>query len=161
MSETTDRLASDVKESMRNRDKARTECLRGLLSELKNAGIEKKGSQGVDEEKDNPADYLSEDEVIKSLQKVCKRRKEAAQMFIDGDRQDLADQDLAEVVIIEEYLPKGLAPEDLEALLKEVIAEVGAESMKDMGAVMKAAGPKIAGRADGRAVSEVVRALLG
>ncbi|MDP6850184.1 MAG: GatB/YqeY domain-containing protein [Planctomycetota bacterium] len=161
MSDTTDRISADVKESMRARDKARTECLRGLLSELKNAGIEKKGNQGTDEEKANPVDYLSEDEVIKALQKVCKRRKEAAQMFIEGDRQDLADLDLAEVAMIEEYLPKGLSSSELEALVREVISEVGAKSMKDMGAVMKAAGPKIAGRADGRAVSEVVRGLLG
>ena len=160
MSDTLKQIKSDIKDAMRARDKVRLECLRGLVSEVKNAGIEKKGRGETSAEVDCPSEHISEDEVVKILQGVYKRRKEAAQMFVDGNRQDLADQDLAEVEVIDAYLPQAMDAAALEGLLREVISEVGAESIKEMGAVMKAAGPRIAGRADGRTVSEVVRQLL-
>jgi len=159
MSETIERISADVKSAMKARDKDRLSCLRGIISEMKNAGIEKKANST--EEVDSPVDLLTEEDAQKILQKVHKRRKEAAQMFLDGDRQDLADADLAEAAIIEEYLPERLSGDDLKALLAEVIQECGASSMADMGSVMKAAQPKVAGRADGREVSEAVRELLG
>ena len=159
MSETLQQIKADIKDAMRARDKVKLECLRGLVNEAKNAGIEK-GSANDGAGISCPSERMSENEVVKLLQKVHKRRKEAAQMFIDGERQDLADIDLAEAKVIETYLPKAMESAELDALLKEVIAEIGAETMKDMGAVMKAAGPKIAGRADGGTVSGVVRNLL-
>jgi uncharacterized protein YqeY len=97
---------------------------------------------------------------VQVLQKLVKRRREAAKQFEEGGRADLAERELAEVVVLEHYLPKGLDEAELEALVRAAIAEVGATSMKEMGAVMKAASAAAAGRADGSTLSGVVRRLL-
>jgi uncharacterized protein YqeY len=160
MSETVDRILADTKQAMRERDKARLETMRLATNELKNAGIEKKGARGLTEEVASPIDHLDDGEVVQVLQKLVKRRREAAKQFEEGGRADLAERELAEVVVLEHYLPKGLDEAELEALVRAAIAEVGATSMKEMGAVMKAAGAAAAGRADGSTLSGVVRRLL-
>ena len=160
MSETVDRILADSKQAMRERDKARLETLRLATNELKNAGIEKKGARGLTEQVASPIDHLDDGEVVQVLQKLVKRRREAAKQFEEGGRADLAERELAEVVVLEHYLPKGLDEAELEALVRAAIAEVGATSMKEMGAVMKAASAAAAGRADGSTLSGVVRRLL-
>ncbi len=160
MSETVDRILADTKQAMRERDKARLETLRLATNELKNAGIEKKGARGLTEQVASPIDHLDDGEVVQVLQKLVKRRREAAKQFEEGGRADLAERELAEVVVLEHYLPKGLDEAELEALVRAAIAEVGATSMKEMGAVMKAASAAAAGRADGSTLSGVVRRLL-
>ncbi|MDE6785425.1 MAG: GatB/YqeY domain-containing protein, partial [Muribaculaceae bacterium] len=95
------------------------------------------------------------------LTKMVKQRKESARIYVENNRQELADGELAEAAVLEEYLPKQLTPEELEAELKAIIAEVGATSAKEMGKVMGVATKKLAGRADGRAIQGVVKSLLG
>lgn len=155
------KLSDSIKDAMRAKDKLRTQTLRSIMNDFKNAGIDKKGRDGLTEAVDSPAEFLDEAEMIKVIQAAAKRRRESAEQYIAGDRQDLADKENLELVILEEFLPKALTPEELEAVVKEAIAEIGATSMADMGKVMKAAQPKIAGRADGKAISTVVRGLLG
>ena len=160
MGEVVSRVEEDIKTAMRAREADRLCTLRMVLSEMKNAGIEKKGREGLTGEVASPADYLDDAETIKVLQGAVKRRKEAAELFEAGDRPELAAKEKAEAVIIGAYLPAGLGETELETLVSAAIAEVGAESPAQMGAVMKAVMPKIAGRADGKAVSAVVKRLL-
>jgi hypothetical protein len=94
------------------------------------------------------------------IQKLVKQRKETAQIYLDNGRQELADNELAEAGVMERYLPKQLSPEELEARVKEIIAETGATSIKDMGKVMGVASKRLAGLADGRAISAAVKSLL-
>lgn len=155
------KLSDSIKDAMRAKDKLRTQTLRSIMNDFKNAGIEKKGRDGLTQEVDSPAEFLDEAEMIKVIQGAAKRRRESAEQYIAGDRQDLADKEVLELAILEEFLPKALTAEELEVLVKEAIAEIGATSMADMGKVMKAAQPKIAGRADGKTVSTMVRGLLG
>ncbi|RMH02626.1 MAG: GatB/YqeY domain-containing protein [Planctomycetota bacterium] len=161
MNRIVERILADTKAAMKARDKARLETLRLAMNELKNAGIDKKGAQGLTDEVASPTDHLDEAEAVAVLQKLVKRRKDAAAQFEQGGRADLAERERAEAAVIEEYLPAGLGEAELEELVRAAIAETGATSMKEMGAVMKAALARAAGRADGSAVSAVVRRLLG
>jgi uncharacterized protein YqeY len=156
-----EKLTEGIKDAMRAKDKLRTVTLRSILSDLKNAGIEKKGREGLSGEVASPADYLDEQEMIRTIQSAAKRRRESMEQYLAGDRPELAAKEELELAILEEFLPKALAPEEIEVLVQEAIAEVGAASMADMGKVMKAVQPRIAGRADGKTVSGVVRGLLG
>lgn len=103
---------------------------------------------------------LSDDAALKILAKMSKQRRETAVIYAGQNRQDLADNELAEAAVIEEYLPKPLTPQELEAKLREIIAQVGATSAKEMGKVMGVASKALAGRADGKAISAKVRELL-
>jgi uncharacterized protein YqeY len=94
------------------------------------------------------------------MQKLVKQGKDSAAIYVQQGRQDLADGELAQVTVIEKYLPKQLSAEDLEKIVKEIIAKVGATSMKDMGKVMGAASKELAGKAEGRAISDTVKRLL-
>ena len=105
-------------------------------------------------------DTLEDADALKILQKLAKQGKESAQTFIDNNRQELADEELAQVAVIERYLPKALSSEEIENTVKNIIAETGAQGMKDMGRVMGLASKQMAGRADGRAISEIVKRLL-
>lgn len=156
-----DRLKEDMKSAMRAKEKARLTVIRSIQAELKNAGIEKKGNQGLTEEVESPAHYLDENEQLAVLRSMVKKRRDSAEQYDQGGREDLRDIELAEITVIEDYLPQALSAEEVEALVQEAIAEVGAESMADMGKVMKAVQPKAAGRADGKVLSEAVRRLLG
>lgn len=143
------RIDADIKSAMLAKDKMRLQALRGIKKEF----IEAKTAPGSNGE-------LSDDVALKILAKMAKQRTESAAIYNEQNRPDLAETELAEYAVIESYLPKALTAEELEAELKEIIAAVGASSPADMGKVMGAATKKLAGRADGRAISAKVRELL-
>ena len=146
------RVDSDLKEAMRARDSTKLAVLRMLKSALKYAAIEKSGAEAE----------LSDPEAIQVIRKQAKQRQDSIESFEKGGRSELADKEKRELTILNEYLPAGLGSEELSRLVRETIAEVGATSKAQMGAVMKALTAKIAGRADGRTVSqEVQRQLAG
>ena len=140
-------LEEDVKDAMRAGDAARRDALRLILSSLKSA------------EKDllRP---LTEDEELQVLQRERKKRIEAAEAFRGGGREEQAAKEEAELAVLEEFMPEPLTEEELERILDDAIAENGATSMRDMGRVMKDVMPQIAGRADGAAVSQMLREKL-
>ena len=125
------------------------EALRGVKKEF----IEAKTAKNSDGE-------LSDDAALKILQKMVKQRKESAAIFTEQNRPELAENELAEAAVIETYLPKQMSDEELTAAVKAIIAEVGATSAKEMGKVMGVASKKLAGKAEGRAISEKVKSLL-
>ena len=143
------KLSEDIKAAMKARDKVRLETLRNI----KKVFLEAKTALGAN-------DTLEDADALKILQKLAKQGHESAQTFISNNRQDLADEELAQARVIEEYLPKPLTDEEIESEVKAVIAETGAQGMKDMGRVMGIASKKMAGRADGRAISAIVKRLL-
>ena len=144
-----DQVSNDIKEAMKAKDKVRLETLRNI----KKYFIEAKTAPGAN-------DTLEDDAALKILQKLAKQGTESANLYKEKGREDLAEEELAQVRVIEGYLPKQMSPEELEATLKEIIAEVGATSAKDMGKVMGTASKKLAGKADGKAISAVVKSLL-
>ncbi len=144
-----DTVSADIQAAMKARDKVRLEALRGAKKEF----LEAKTAPGANGE-------LSDEQAIKILTKMVKQRKESARIYVENGRQELADNELAESAVLEEYLPKQLTPEELEAELKAIIAEVGATSAKEMGKVMGVATKKLAGRADGRTIQGIVKGLL-
>lgn len=143
-------INNDIKQAMLNKDKAVLESLRAIKSAIL---LLKTGKDAVNGE-------VSEAAEIAMLQKLVKQRKEAAEIFVQQNRKDLADDELFQAGIIERYLPKQLSREEIEADVKAIIAEVGASSPKDMGKVMGQASKHFAGKADNRVVSEVVKSLL-
>lgn len=144
-----ERISADIKSAMLARDKVRLETLRGIKKEF----LEAKTAKGADGE-------LSEDTAMKILSKMAKQRRETAQIYTEQSRPELAENELAEAAVIEEYLPKPLTEEELTATLKEIIARVGATSPKEMGKVMGVASKELAGKADGKLISAKVRELL-
>jgi len=135
---------------MKAKDKVALETLRNI----KKYFIEAKTAPGANDE-------LSDDAALKIIQKLVKQGKDAAEIYVGQGRQDLADAELAQVAVMETYLPKQMSAEELEAALKEIIAETGAKDGKDMGKVMGVASKKLAGLAEGRAISAKVKELLG
>lgn len=144
-----DQISEDIKAAMKARDKVRLETLRNI----KKVFLEAKTAPGAN-------DTLEDADALKILQKLAKQGRETAQTYIDNNRQDLADEELAQAKVIEEYLPKPLSEEEIEKEIKDIIAQTGAQGMKDMGKVMGMASKKMAGRADGRAISTIVKKLL-
>ena len=144
-----DQISADIKTAMLAREKVRLEALRGIKKEF----LEAKTAPGAGGE-------LSDDAAMQILIKLAKQRRESAQIYAENNRPELAENELAEMAVIEEYLPKALSPEELQAEVKAIIAEVGATGPKDMGKVMGTATKKLAGRADGKAISALVRQLL-
>ena len=144
-----DQISEDIKAAMKARDKVRLETLRNI----KKVFLEAKTAPGAN-------DTLEDADALKILQKLAKQGKESAQTFIANNRQDLAEGELAQVEVIERYLPKALEESEIEAIVKEVIAQTGAQGMKDMGKVMGIASKQMAGRADGRIISTIVKKLL-
>lgn len=144
-----DRVSNDIKEAMKARDKVKLETLRNI----KKFFIEAKTAPGAD-------DILTDAAALKIMQKLVKQGKDSAQIYIGQGRQDLADAELAQVAVIETYLPQQMGAEELEAKLKEIIAQVGASGPQDMGKVMGVASKALAGQAEGRAISETVKKLL-
>jgi uncharacterized protein YqeY len=142
-----DKLQADMKAAMKAGDKLRLSVLRMILADLKNAQISKRAE-------------LEENEILSTIQKAVKRREEAAQAFRDGGREESAAKEEAEAVILRSYLPKELSPEELETVVDEVIAEVGATSKRDIGSVMKTIMSRYTGRVDGRAVQALVASKL-
>jgi uncharacterized protein YqeY len=154
------KINDEIKQAMRDREKLRLQTLRSLINDFKNAGIDKRGKEVLTEEVNSPAEYLTDEEMIKLIQSAAKSRRESIEQYAAGGRQDLADNEQAELEILSEFLPKQLDEAELEAIVKAAIDETGASSMADMGGVMKVAQVQIAGRADGKRVSGVVRGLL-
>ncbi len=144
-----DRISNDIKGAMLAKDKVRLETLRGIKKEF----LEAKTAKGAD-------GTLTDDQATKIMAKMVKQRKETAQIYAEQNRPELAENELAEAAVIEEYLPKQLSDEELTSRLKEIIAQTGATSAKEMGKVMGVASKALAGQADGKVISAKVRELL-
>ncbi|MDR0768991.1 MAG: GatB/YqeY domain-containing protein [Dysgonamonadaceae bacterium] len=144
-----DTISNDIKSAMLAKDRIRLYALRGVKKEF----LEAKTAKGADGE-------LSDETAVKILQKMIKQRKDSAAIYQEQNRPELAEKELAESCVIEEYLPKQLSPEELENAIKEIIAQVGAVSAKDMGKVMGVATKALAGKTEGRLISETTRRLL-
>ena len=144
-----DRISNDIKDAMKAKDKVRLETLRNI----KKVFLEAKTAPGAN-------DTLTNDAAMKIMQKLVKQGKDSATLYTEQGRADLAEAELAQVAVIETYLPKQMSAEELEVALKAIIAEVGAEGPKDMGKVMGTATKKLAGLAEGRAISAMVKQLL-
>lgn len=144
-----DRISEDIKKAMLAREKVRLEALRGVKKEF----LEAKTAKGANGE-------LSDETAIKILVKMVKQRKESAEIYASNNRSELAENELAEAAVIEEYLPRQLSDEELKEELKVIIAQTGATSAKEMGKVMGIASKRLAGRAEGKAISAAVKELL-
>lgn len=142
-----EKINSDLIGAMKSRDEVRLKVLRMLKSELKYKAID-------------TGQNLSDDEAVAVLSSAAKKRKEATDEYRRGGRDDLAEQEMAESEIIQQYLPEQLSEDELTKLVEKAVAETGAESMKDLGAVMKVLMPQIRGRADGKSVNIAVRSIL-
>ncbi len=142
-------ISEDIKAAMKARDKVRLETLRNI----KKVFLEAKTAPGAN-------DTLADADALKILQKLAKQGRETAKTYIDNNRQDLADGELAQAAIIEEYLPKPLTDEEIEAEVRRIVAETGAQGMKDMGRVMGAASKQMAGKAEGGRISVIVKKIL-
>ena len=145
-----EKVSEDIKTAMKAKDKVALDTLRNI----KKVFLEAKTAPGAN-------DILTDDAALKIIQKLVKQGKDAAEIYVQQGRQDLADGELAQVKVMEAYLPKQMTPEELEVALKEIIAEVGATSGKEMGKVMGVSSKKLAGLAEGRAISAKVKELLG
>lgn len=145
-----DIISEDIKNAMKAKDKVKLETLRNI----KKVFLEAKTAPGAN-------DTLTDDAALKIMQKLVKQGKDSATLYKGQGREDLAEAELAQVAVIETYLPKQMSAEELEEALKAIIAEVGAEGPKDMGKVMGTATKKLAGLAEGRAISAKVKELLG
>lgn len=145
-----DRISEDIKKAMLARDSQRLEALRGIKKEFLEAKTAK-GSDGT----------LGDDKAVQILSKMMKQRKESAEIYQQQNRPELAETELAQAKVIEEYMPGQLSASELEAALRDIIARVGATSPKEMGKVMGVASKELAGRAEGRAISAKVKELLG
>ena len=144
------RIDEDLKDAMRAKDAARLSVLRLLKAALKNATIEKVGAEGE----------LNDPDAVAVIRKQVKQRQDSIESFEKGGRADLAEKEKAEIAVLNNYLPQAMRPEEVAKIVAETIREVSATSRAQMGAVMKALQPKIAGRADGKTLSaEVARQL--
>lgn len=144
-----EQISKDIVAAMKNRDKVRLETLRNI----KKFFIEAKTAPGANGE-------VSDDAALKILQKLAKQGEESADIYKQQNRPDLAEEELAQVSVIKEYLPKPLSEEELKKEIQAIIAETGASSMKEMGKVMGIATKKLAGKAEGKAISALVKQLL-
>ena len=145
-----DQISGDIKAAMLAKDKVKLEALRNA----KKCFLEAKTAPGAN-------DTLTDEAALSILQKLVKQGRESARIYTEQSRPDLAEAELAQVAALEGYLPQQLSPEELEKEVRAIIAEVGATSMKEMGKVMGTATKRLAGKADGGAISALVRQLLG
>jgi len=143
-------IEQDIKNAMLSKNKDDLRALRSIKSMILNAQTEKGGQKDLDE-----------DAEIKLLQKAAKQRKDSLDVYKSQGREDLAETEQKELEVIERYLPAQMSDQELEKALQEIIAETGASSMKDMGKVMGVATKKLAGKADGKLISDKVKSLLG
>jgi len=142
------KIVSDLTTAMKAKDADRLSTLRMVKANLMNRQIEK-GSE------------LTDEEVTKALQSLVKQRRDSIEQYNKAGRSELADKEAAEITVLEEYLPQAASADEIDAAVSAAVAETGASSMKDMGAVMKAVTSKLAGKsADGKAISEAVKAKL-
>jgi len=143
-----DKLEADTKDALKSGAKDKLSTLRMLNAALKNKQIDKRRP-------------LIEDEVVETIRSLIKQRRDSVEQFAKGGRQDLADKETAEIAVLEAYLPAQLSREELDAMVRDAVAQTGAQGAKDMGKVMKALIPMVGGRADGKLVSELVKHALG
>lgn len=144
-----DQVGADIAAAMKARDASRLSALRMLKAAVMNKSVEK----GRD---------LDDAEVLQVVASLVKQRRDSIEQFTNAGRTDLVDKETAELTVLQAYLPAAATPEEIDAAVAEAIAETGASSPKDMGKVMKAVMPKLAGKnADGKAVNEAVRRTLG
>ncbi len=143
-----DRLKDEQKAAMKAKDKPRLSTIRLIMAAIKQLEVDGQKT-------------LNDDEVIAVLTKMVKQRRDSVAQYESAGRQDLADAEAAEIVVIEEFLPQPLSDEEVEQLVKNAVAETEAASMQDMGKVMAVVKPQIQGRADMGKVSQLVKALLG
>jgi hypothetical protein len=143
-----EQIDGDIKDAMKAGAKDKVSALRMLVAALKNKQIEKRAP-------------LTDSEVQDTVRSLIKQRRDSIEQFAKGGRQDLVDKETAEVAVLEVYLPRQLAKDEVEKIVREVIAQTGAQGAKDMGKVMKAIQPVLAGRADNKLVSELVKHALG
>lgn len=144
-----DKISEDIKAAMKARDKVRLETLRNI----KKVFLEAKTAPGA-------GDTLADADALRIIAKLAKQGKETAETYNAAGRGDLAGAELAQVEVMEEYLPKQLSDEEIGKEVKEIIAQTGASSLKDMGKVMCVASRQMAGRAEGGRISAIVRSLL-
>ena len=143
-----ERINQDLKEAMKSKDKATVRGIRAIKQSI------------LLFKTDGSGEELTPDKEIKMLQKLVKQRKESLEIYEKQNREDLAEIEREEIAVIERYLPEQLGEEALKAEVEAIVREIGATSMQDMGKVMGIASQRLAGRADGKAISEVVRRLL-
>jgi uncharacterized protein YqeY len=141
-------IDGDIKDALKSGAKDKLSTLRMLSAALKNKQIDKKRQ-------------LNDEEILETVRSLIKQRKDSIEQFGKGGRQDLVDKESAEVAVLEVYLPQQLAREEIEAMVREAVAQTGAHGARDMGKVMKALIPLVGGRADGKLVSELVKQALG
>ena len=142
-------IQKGIMAAMKAKDQVRLNAVRSIKSAILLA----RTAEGASGE-------LTDGDIVKLIQKLAKQRKEAAEQYVAAGRQELADNELAEAEVLAAYLPKQLTPEEVEEKLKEIIAEVGASAPSDMGKVMGVATKRLAGLADGKTISGIVRKLL-
>ncbi len=150
MSTLNETIANDLKDAMRAKDQVAMTSLRALKSAVKYAAVEKLGADGE----------LGDTEILAVVRKQLKQRRDSVEQFTAGNRADLADKELAEIVILERYLPSAMSEAEVLQLVDTVIAELGATSKQQMGQVMKVLQERSAGRADGKVLSQAVGAKL-
>ena len=150
MSTINEKVANELKDAMRAKDTVAMTTLRALKSAIKYAAVEKLGADGE----------LSDPDALAVVRKQLKQRRDSVEQFTAGNRADLADKELAEIVILERYLPAAMSEAEVQQLVDTVIAELGATGKQQMGQVMKVLQERSAGRADGKALSQAVGARL-
>jgi uncharacterized protein YqeY len=146
--ELRERIEADTKTALKAGAKEKLSTLRMLNAALKNKQIDKRRQ-------------LTEEEVLETVRSLIKQRKDSIEQFAKGNRQDLVDKETAEVSVLEAYLPAQLSRAELETMVRDAVAQTGAQGARDMGKVMKALIPMLGGRADGKLVSELVKNALG
>ena len=144
-----EKVSEEIKNAMKAKDKVALETLRNV----KKVFLEAKTAPGAD-------DTLSDADALKLIQKLVKQGKDSATIYEQQGRKDLAENELLQVAVLEKYMPAQMSTEELEAALKDIIAQVGAAGPKDMGKVMGVASKALAGKAEGRVISETVKRLL-
>ena len=142
------KIQQDLKEAMKSGDRFKVDTLRGLIAQIKDERIKLRPKE------------LEEKDVLAVLQRAVKRRKEAISLYQQGNRQDLVDKEQKELEIIQQYLPEQMSKDEVLKLIEQAIAEVQAQSIKDMGKVMGSVMKKVQGRADGKEVQQLVRERL-
>ena len=145
-----DKINSDIKEAMKAKERDRLDALRAIKAQF----LLLKTAAGAKDE-------ISDDDALKVIQKMIKQRKDSAEIYKTQNRPDLYEKEISEIKHIEPYLPAQMSKEELTAAVSEIIKRVGAETMKDMGKVMGTASKELAGKAEGRAIADKVKELLG
>jgi uncharacterized protein YqeY len=150
-----EQIRQDMQKAAKERDSLALSALRMAVAAIRNREIE-----AVTRKEIAQGEELPEEALFKLVATMVKQRRESIELFLKGNRPELADRENAEIAVLERYMPKALPTQEIEAIVREAIAETGAKGPSDMGRLMKAVMPKVAGRADGKAVNETVRRLL-